>query len=133
MGAPGGGRKAAGKLIPAAGVSDKPNLAAIARLISDAADRCAELTGHLLAFARKQSLQPRKTDINALMLESVKLMRPTLGEHVEIASMLENDIWPALVDPGQLSTALLNLALNARDAMPSGGKLTLEADNVVLD
>jgi PAS domain S-box-containing protein len=114
-------------------VSDKPNLAAIARLMGEAADRGAELTGHLLAFARKQPLQPRKTDINILVLESAKLMRPTLGEHIEIEAMLEDNVWPALVDPGQLSTALLNLALNARDAMPSGGKLTLETDNVILD
>jgi PAS domain S-box-containing protein len=114
-------------------VADKPDLVAYTKLISDAADRGAELTKHLLAFARKQPLRPRETDINALMLESVKLMRPTLGEHIEIAAMLEDDVWPALVDPGQLSAALLNLALNARDAMPNGGKLTLETANIVLD
>ena len=114
-------------------VADKPNLAAIAKLISEAADRGAELTGHLLAFARKQPLQPRETDVNALMTESGKLLRPALGEHVEIQLWLEEAVWPALVDPGQLTTALLNLAVNARDAMPDGGKLTLETSNVVLD
>jgi PAS domain S-box-containing protein len=114
-------------------VSDKPDIAAIAKLISEAADQGAGLTGHLLAFARKQPLQPRETDINALIIESVRLMRPTLGEQVEIESMLGAKVWPALVDPSQLSTAVLNLALNARDAMPNGGKLTLETDNVVLD
>jgi PAS domain S-box-containing protein len=114
-------------------VSDKPQLAAIAKLISEAADRGAELTSHLLAFARKQPLQPREIDANALMIESEKLLRRTLGEQVEIELCLENNVWPALVDPTQLTTALLNLAVNARDAMPNGGKLTLETKNVVLD
>ena len=114
-------------------VSDRPDLAAITRLISEAADRGAELTAHLLAFARKQPLQPRDTDVNRLIVDAAKLMRPTLGEHVEIESMLADSIWTASVDPGQLSSALLNLAINARDAMPEGGKLTLETRNVVLD
>jgi PAS domain S-box-containing protein len=119
--------------ILAEAVADKPQLAAIAKLISEAADRGAELTGHLLAFARKQPLQPRETDINALMTASEKLLRPALGEQVEIELALESEVLPALVDPSQLTTALLNLAVNARDAMPDGGKLTLETGNVVLD
>ncbi|THD70469.1 MAG: PAS domain S-box protein [Bradyrhizobium sp.] len=114
-------------------VADKPNLAAIVKLISEAADRGAELTGHLLAFARKQPLRPRETDVNALIVESAKLMRPALGEQIEIESIFSNDAWPTLVDPSQLSSALMNLALNARDTMPSGGKLTLETRNVILD
>jgi signal transduction histidine kinase/CheY-like chemotaxis protein len=119
--------------ILAEAVADKPQLAAIAKLISEAADRGAELTGHLLAFSRKQPLQPRETDISLLMLESGKLLRSTLGEHIEIETILRQEVWPALVDPSQLSSALLNLAINARDAMPGGGKLTLEASNVVLE
>jgi CheY-like chemotaxis protein len=67
------------------------------------------------------------------MVESEKLFRPALGEHIEIETVLKRDVWPALVDPGQLSSALLNLAINARDAMPDGGKLILETSNVVLD
>jgi PAS domain S-box-containing protein len=114
-------------------VSGRPDLAAITKLISEAADRGAELTAHLLAFARKQPLQPRDTDVNRLIVEAAKLMRPTLGEHIEIESMLADSIWAAMVDPGQLSSALLNLAINARDAMPDGGKLTLETTNVILD
>jgi len=119
--------------ILADGVADKPRLAAIAKLISEAADRGAELTGHLLAFARKQPLQPRETDINALMVETGKLLHPTLGEHIEIETVLKTDVSSALVDPNQLSSALLNLAINARDAMPNGGKLMLETGNAVLD
>ncbi|MBX9650791.1 MAG: PAS domain S-box protein [Xanthobacteraceae bacterium] len=114
-------------------VSNRPDLVAITKLISGAADRGAELTAHLLAFARKQPLQPRDTDVNRLIVEAAKLMRPTLGEHIEIESMLADSIWAAMVDPGQLSSALLNLAINARDAMPDGGKLTLETRNVILD
>jgi CheY-like chemotaxis protein len=67
------------------------------------------------------------------MIELEKLLRPTLGEHVEIEFLLGQTAWPALVDPTQLSTALLNLAVNARDAMPDGGKLMLETSNVILD
>jgi CheY-like chemotaxis protein len=91
------------------------------------------LTRHLLAFSRKQPLTPRETNINELLVETARLLHPTLGEHIEIESMLEDTASPALIDPNQLSTALLNLALNARDAMPGGGKLTLETDNVFLD
>jgi PAS domain S-box-containing protein len=116
-----------------AGVADRPVLANIGRMIDEAATRGADLTRQLLAFARKQPLRPRVTDINALVVETAKLLRPTLGQQIEIESMLEDDAWPAMVDRTQLSTALLNLSLNARDAMPSGGKLTLETANVILD
>ena len=114
-------------------VSGRPEAAAVARLISEAADRGAELTSHLLAFARKQPLQPREIDVNRLIVDSAKLFRPTLGAQIEIESMLTDSVWTALVDPGQLSSALLNLAINARDAMPQGGKLTLKTRNVTFD
>jgi len=114
-------------------VADKPELAAIAQLISEAADRGAELTARLLAFARKQPLQPRNFDPNEVATEVVKLLRPTLGEHIDVVWNLETDVWPAHADPSQVVTALLNLAVNARDAMPQGGKLTLETANVHLD
>jgi PAS domain S-box-containing protein len=119
--------------ILAEGVAEDPSLAAIARMIDEAALRGAELTQRLLAFARRQPLQPRTTDINTLIVDAAKLLRPTLGEHVEIESAFEDDAWPALVDPSQLANALINLALNARDAMPDGGKLVLETGNVQLD
>jgi PAS domain S-box-containing protein len=114
-------------------VADRPELVSIARLIDDAAERGAQLTRHLLAFARKQPLQPRDVDVNTLVLEAVKLLRPTLGEQIEILSELADDTWPSMVDPSQLTTAVINLALNARDAMSTGGKLTLETRNVHLD
>ncbi|MCG2629635.1 PAS domain S-box protein [Bradyrhizobium sp. WYCCWR 13023] len=114
-------------------VADRPELAAITKLIDDAAERGAQLTKHLLAFARKQPLQPREIDVNALVLEAAKLLHPTLGEQITIMPQLTEDAWPALIDPSQLSTAILNLALNARDAMPNGGTLVLETRNIFLD
>jgi PAS domain S-box-containing protein len=114
-------------------VADSPQLVAIAKMIDEAAERGASLTKHLLAFARKQPLQPREIDVNALVLEIAKLLHPTLGEHIEIRPLLATDAWTALVDPNQLTTAILNLSLNARDAMPTGGKLTLETNNAYLD
>ena len=114
-------------------VADQPQLAAVAKLIDEAAERGANLTKHLLAFARKQPLQPVELDVNALVLEAAKLLHPTLGEHIEITPLLAEDAWTALADPNQLTTAVLNLAINARDAMPNGGKLALETGNVFLD
>ena len=114
-------------------VAGDPQLVAIARMIDDAAERGANLTKHLLAFARRQPLQPREVDVNALILETVKLLRPTLGEHIQIEPLLAENASAALVDPSQLTTAILNLALNARDAMPTGGSLALETNNVYLD
>ena len=87
-------------------VKDRPHLAQIANLISAAAARGADLTKHLLAFARRQPLQPRSTDVNALAIDAARLLRPTLGEHIEIESMLAYDSAPALIDPSQLSTAI---------------------------
>jgi len=114
-------------------VADKPGLAAVAKMIDEAAGRGADLTQRLLAFARRQPLEPRKIDVNALVIDATKLLRPTLGEHIEIKTALAGNLKTAHVDPHQLSSALLNLAINARDAMPQGGKLTLETSNVHLD
>jgi PAS domain S-box-containing protein len=114
-------------------VADKPGLAAVAKMIDEAAGRGADLTQRLLAFARRQPLQPREIDVNTLVIDATKLLRPTLGEHIEIKTALAGDLKAALVDPHQLSSALLNLAINARDAMPEGGKLMLETSNVHLD
>jgi PAS domain S-box-containing protein len=114
-------------------LADRPRLAAIVKAIDHAATRSADLTRQLLAFARRQPLSPRVTDVNALIGDAMALLKPTLGEHIEIEAVLADDAWPAMVDRSQLTTALVNLAVNARDAMPKGGKLTIETDNVVLD
>jgi CheY-like chemotaxis protein len=104
-------------------VAGRPELVPIARLIAEAADRGAGLTSHLLAFARGQPSQPREVDVNAVVVEAARLLRPTLGEQIEIDTTLATDVAPAWADPSQLMTALLNLAIIARDAMPEGGKL----------
>jgi PAS domain S-box-containing protein len=114
-------------------VEGEPQLAAITRMIDEAASRGAELTQHLLAFARKQPLEPKVTDVNMLIIDTAKLLQRTLGEHVEIESVFAEETCAAVVDPNQLATAILNLALNARDAMPDGGKLIIETGFVVLD
>ncbi|OAF05346.1 PAS domain S-box protein [Bradyrhizobium neotropicale] len=119
--------------ILAEAVEKDPQLAAITRMIDEAAARGAELTQHLLAFARKQPLQPREIDINSLIIDTAKLLRPTLGEQIQIESVFEDESCVGIVDPNQLTTALLNLALNARDAMPNGGKLILETGGAYLD
>jgi PAS domain S-box-containing protein len=115
------------------GLADKPQLAAIAQLIDDAAARGASITSQLLTFARRQPLEPREIEINGLVMETTKLLTPMLGEHVEIETVLAPDAWGALADPSQLSAAIVNLAVNARDAMRGGGKLTIETANVTFD
>jgi PAS domain S-box-containing protein len=105
----------------------------MAALVNQAADRCTELIQHLLAFARKQPLRPRNVDINSTIVDIAKLLRPTLGEHIEIDSILEQEVATAHIDSSQLANSLVNMAINARDAMPHGGKLLLETRNVVLD
>ena len=101
--------------------------------IEKSAARAAELTQQLLAYSRRQPLRPRPTDLNELVLATSKLLRRTLGEDVEIESILAGDLWITNVDRTQLETSLVNLSLNARDAMPNGGKLLIETRNVVLD
>ena len=116
-----------------AGLSDKPALQQTASLIDQAAQRCTELIQHLLAFARRQPLQPRNVDVNAAISDVAKLLRPTLGEQIEITTVLDKEVASSHVDPSQLANSVLNMAINARDAMPSGGKLLLETRNVELD
>jgi len=105
----------------------------LAEMIGSAAQRGAQLTRQLLAFARKQALDPRATDVNQLVATLDPMLRRTLGEHIEIEAIRGAGLWQAMVDPGQLENALLNLCLNARDAMPGGGRLTIETANASLD
>ena len=105
----------------------------IADSIATAAERGSDLTRSLLAFARKQPLMPRDIDIGQKILGMEQLLRRTLGEHVECEFLLDQNLWFASVDPGQLASAVLNLVLNARDAMPQGGKLTVAVRNASLD
>jgi len=119
--------------ILASAVAKEPQLAAITRMIDEAAARGADLTQHLLAFARRQPLQPRDVDVNTLIIDTAKLLRPTLGEHIEIESVFKDETCFATVDPNHLATAILNLALNSRDAMPNGGKLIVETGAAYLD
>ena len=105
----------------------------LVEMIAAAAQRGAALTQRLLAFARKQALDPRSVDLNQLVAGLDPMLRRTLGESIQIELALADGLWPALVDPGQLENALLNLCLNARDAMPDGGPLTLTTANLHLD
>jgi len=98
-----------------------------------AADSGAALTHRLLAFSRQQALQPEDTDLNQVATGMTDLLRRTLGEQIEIDIGLSEDLWPALADKSQVESALLNFAINARDAMPDGGRLAIETANTQLD
>jgi PAS domain S-box-containing protein len=101
--------------------------------IGEATQRAADLTRQLLAFSRKQALRPQRTDINGLVTSTGSLLRRTLGEQIEIESILTEDLWHAEIDRAQLESALINLCINARDAMPDGGRLLIETSNTTLD
>lgn len=98
-----------------------------------AGERGEDLTRQLLTFSRRQSLSPTRVLIGELVTGLVKLLGRTLGPGIEITLALEDDIWPVRIDPAQLESALANLAVNARDAMPNGGRLTIDASNVSVD
>ncbi|MBP0494884.1 hybrid sensor histidine kinase/response regulator [Pararoseomonas indoligenes] len=98
-----------------------------------AAGRAAALTHRLLAFARRQTLDPKPTDVNRLVSGMVDLIRRTVGPEITVQVVEAGGLWPALVDPPQLESALLNLCINARDAMPDGGRIMIETANKWLD
>ena len=110
-----------------------PKLRQMAEVAVSAAERGAQLTGRLLAFARRKPLDPKPTDINQLVETMQALIRRTLPENIDIDVLPDPDVGIAEIDAGELDAALLNLVVNARDAMPDGGKLTIETANVVLD
>jgi PAS domain S-box-containing protein len=97
------------------------------------ANRAAALTHRLLAFARRQPLIPKGVDVNQLIVSLEDLLRRTIGETIDLKIVAADDLWCTLCDPNQLESALLNLAINARDAMPEGGKLTISTANARLD
>ena len=95
--------------------------------------RGGELTQRLLAFSRKQALAPKVVSVNDLTANTVELLRRTIASSIRIETNLAPDLWSAVVDPGQLENAIVNLSINARDAMPAGGTLTIETDNVDIE
>jgi PAS domain S-box-containing protein len=101
--------------------------------ISLAAQRAAHLTHQLLAFARREVVQPEVVDVNAVVTDVEQLLKSTLGEHIELRSELAPDLRSVLIDPGRLEQILVNLAVNARDAMPQGGMLTIHTANLEVD
>lgn len=99
----------------------------------DSARRAAQLTRRLLAYSRLQPLSPKPIEVKTFVSDVAELLRRTLGEHIEIETVFGAGVWRANVDVAELESAILNLALNARDAMPNGGKLTIETSNTYLD
>ncbi|MBI6764360.1 PAS domain-containing protein [Pseudomonas syringae] len=95
--------------------------------------RAASLTHRLLAFSRRQTLSPRVTDVNGLIHDMEELIARTVGPEINIKVVAQNDLWPALIDHAQLESSLLNLCLNARDAMPNGGRIIIETANASLE
>ncbi|MEX0591543.1 MAG: ATP-binding protein [Xanthobacteraceae bacterium] len=114
-------------------VAGDSKLAAIVKAIDNAADRGAQLTQRMLAFARRQTLQSRTLDLNEVLKRISAILQRTLGEDISVRIVLADGLWPATADQSQLEDAILNLAVNARDAMPNGGELVLETANVHLD
>jgi signal transduction histidine kinase/ActR/RegA family two-component response regulator len=114
-------------------LDDQPELLQLARMGQSAAHQGAELTKRLLAFARQQALKPAVVDIASLVRDMRSLIARTIGSRIEIMVREPQGLWPAQIDPRQLENALLNLCLNARDAMSGGGHLNIELDNVALD
>ena len=114
-------------------VAGRPTAQNCVAMALTATERGAQLNRQLLAFARKQPLVPVVVDINALIREETELLRRSLGEPFEVETILGGGLWKAVVDKGQLQNALLNLAINARDAMPEGGKVIIETSNAHLD
>jgi two-component system, cell cycle sensor histidine kinase and response regulator CckA len=101
--------------------------------ILKAADRATALTRQLLAFGRRQVLQPQILDLNAVVLNMDKMLRRLIGEDIQLVASLDPELWSVKVDPGMIEQVVMNLAVNSRDAMPSGGKLTIETSNAVHD
>jgi PAS domain S-box-containing protein len=113
--------------------NENPQLRQILDNATEGAERAATLTARLLAFSRQQPLEPKTVDANALVSGMSELLRRTLGETIAIETVLATGLWNTFADAAQLESAILNLAVNARDAMAQGGKLTIETANAYLD
>jgi len=112
---------------------DEPRLTSLVDRALAGAGRATALTRRLLAYSRLQPLDPKPTDVNKSVSDMSEMLRRALGERVVVETVLGGGVWRAFVDAPQLESALLNLAVNARDAMPNGGKLTIETSNAALD
>jgi len=112
--------------------SDTDKLQRLIERATGAVQRGGQLTSRLLAFSRRQRLAARPTGINALLRELITLATSTLGRRIQVIAELDEQLWQAMVDPSQVEAAILNLCLNARDAMPDGGRLTLSTSNVTV-
>jgi PAS domain S-box-containing protein len=115
------------------GLTAESRLADSNAQIKSAAERAAGITRQLLAFSRKQVLSPRVINLNDIVLNLDSLLRRLIGEDIEVMTAPANDLGMVKADPGQIEQVIMNLALNSRDAMPNGGKLTLETSNAILD
>jgi PAS domain S-box-containing protein len=114
-------------------IGPDPAVRGPAQEIANAANRATALTRQLLAFSRKQMLTPKILDLNAVVTENFKMLTRLIGEDIELVMVPGSDLGAAKADPGQIEQVIMNLAVNARDAMPHGGKLTIETANVTLD
>jgi PAS domain S-box-containing protein len=110
-----------------------PELRGPAREIASAADRATALTRQLLAFSRQQMLKPKVLDLNAVISENLRMLTRLIGEDIDLVMVPGRSLGSVKTDPSQMEQVIMNLAVNARDAMPQGGKLTIETSNVVLD
>jgi PAS domain S-box-containing protein len=114
-------------------IGSDPALRGPAQEIANAAERATSLTRQLLAFSRKQMLTPKVLDLNAVVTENLKMLTRMIGEDIDLVMVPGGDLGAVKADPGQIEQVIMNLAVNARDAMPYGGKLTIETANVILD
>jgi hypothetical protein len=115
---------------------DRDRWAAVSQDVAQvqrAVERATRMTHQLLAFGRREVVRPEVLDLNDVVTDVQRLLQRSIGEHVELSTSLAPDLWPVLADPGQIEQVLVNLAVNARDAMPGGGTLTIETENLTID